>query len=74
MLDCPGTDAAVGLPKTDSVVVSGCSQNNRVAAHRPLVHIHIWQLAFTPLRKACMILYITKKQCFSRKPGRKDLL
>lgn len=67
VLDCPGTDAAVGLPKTDRVVVPSCSQNNWVAAHRPLVHIHIWLVAVTPLSKACMALYITKKQYFSFK-------
>lgn len=42
MLDRPGADAAVGLPKADGVVVSGRGQNNRVAAHRPLVHVHAW--------------------------------
>lgn len=40
MLDCPGADPAVGLPEADSVVVSSRGQDDRVAAHRPLVHIH----------------------------------
>lgn len=42
VLDRPGADPAVGLPKADGVVVSGRGQNNRVAAHRPLVHVHAW--------------------------------
>lgn len=42
VLDRPGANSTVGLPETDGVVVSGRGQNNRVAAHRPLVHVHAW--------------------------------
>ena len=44
VLDCPGADPAVGLPEPDSVVVPGRGQDDRVAAHRALVHIHAWLL------------------------------
>lgn len=47
MLDRPGADPAVGLPEADSVVVSSRGQNDRVAAHRPLIHIHDELLADT---------------------------
>lgn len=40
MLDCPGADPAVGLPEADSVVVSSRGEDDRVAAHSPLIHIH----------------------------------
>lgn len=40
MLDRSGADSTVGLPEADCVVVSGRGQNNRVAAHRSLVHVH----------------------------------
>lgn len=47
MLDGPGADPAVGLPEPDSVVITSRGQNDWVAAHRPLVHIHgfHWQTA-----------------------------
>lgn len=57
MLDGPGADPAVGLPKPDSVVVSGRSQNDRVAAHRPLVHIHASLLVVTLWSETCMTLH-----------------
>lgn len=47
MLHRPGADPAVGLPEADSVVVSRRGQDDRVAAHRPLVHIHASLLAVT---------------------------
>lgn len=40
VLDGPGADAAVGLPEPDRVVVPGRGQDDRVAAHCALVHIH----------------------------------
>lgn len=40
VLDCPGADPAVGLPEADSVVIPRRGQDDRVATHRPLVHIH----------------------------------
>lgn len=52
MLDCPGADPAVGLPEADSVVVSSRGQNDRVAAHRPLVHIHASLQAVTARTEA----------------------
>lgn len=42
VLDRPGADSTVGLPEADCVVVTGRGQNNRVAAHRPLIHVHAW--------------------------------
>lgn len=42
VLDRPGADSTVGLPEADGMVVSGRGQNNRVAAHRSLVHVHAW--------------------------------
>lgn len=56
MLDRPGADPAVGLPESDRVVVSSRGQNDRVAAHRPLVHIHASLLAVTARSEACMTL------------------
>lgn len=41
VLDGAGADPTVGLPKPDSVVISRRGQNDRVAAHRPLIHIHV---------------------------------
>lgn len=57
MLDRPGADPAVGLPESDRVVVSSRGQNDRVAAHRPLVHIHASLLAVTARSEACMTLH-----------------
>lgn len=55
MLYRPGADPAVGLPEADSVVVSSRGQNDRVAAHSSLVHIHaclrsiaVWGEAWAP--------------------------
>lgn len=56
MLDCPGADAAVGLPEADSMVVSSSGQNDRVAAHRPLVHIHACLRVVTAQGEACTTL------------------
>lgn len=47
VLDGPGADAAVGLPEPNRVIVPSCGQNHRVAAHRPLVHVHVRLLAVT---------------------------
>lgn len=58
MLDCPGADAAVRLPEADSMVVTSRGQNDRVAAHRPLVHIHTCPRAATAQGEA----WITLKQ------------
>lgn len=57
MLDRPGADPAVGLPEADSVVVSSRGQNDRVAAHRPLVHIHASLQAVTARTEAWTTLH-----------------
>lgn len=40
MLHCAGTDATVGLPKSYSVVISGCGKDDRVTTNRALRGVH----------------------------------
>lgn len=57
MLDCPGADAAVGLPEPHCVVISCGGQNHRVTPHCPLalVHVHARVLYVVTAKRAVKV-------------------